>query len=505
MRNFKRFLLGLGSLVVFIALLYAEENIRGKWAWKQFKAQWEARGEKFDFAAFVPAPIPDAENFAMTPVVSTTYAEVLDRDGRQISPPNTNVVNRLQMPIEGGNTGPTNGIGNWQKAIRSDLAAWQHYYRVLALSTNLFPVPPEPQSAAKDVLVALSRYDSTIEELRQAAALPASRFPLNYGREEPYAILLPHLARMKSCSMVLRLRAIAGLEAGQSELALADIHLALILTEKFRTEPFLISHLVRIAMLHITTQAIWEGLVHHRWTEPQLAELERGLAAFDFVTDYRISMQGENACLVASVDFLRHHRDKLGNLDFLNFGEDGGRLPEVSLHLVPSGWFYQNELIGSKFILGELLPIGDPAQQIIAPELMKKADESLSTMRVSPFNVVCKMFIPGLVKSARRFASAQTTVNLARTACALERYRLADNRYPETLEALAPRFIDKVPHDLIGGQTLHYRLTTDGQFVLYSVGWNEKDDGGTIALTKGGSVELEEGDWVWRYPDMTKL
>jgi hypothetical protein len=95
-------------------------------------------------------------------------------------------------------------------------------------------------------------------------------------------------------------------------------------------------------------------------------------------------------------------------------------------------------------------------------------------------------------------------VNLARTACALERFRLAHGKYPEALDALAPQFIAKVPHDPIDGQPLHYRPTDDGQFILYSVGWNEKDDGGTVVLTKGGSVDLDAGDWVRRYPDSPK-
>jgi hypothetical protein len=91
-------------------------------------------------------------------------------------------------------------------------------------------------------------------------------------------------------------------------------------------------------------------------------------------------------------------------------------------------------------------------------------------------------------------------VGLARTAVALERYRLAHGEYPETLDALAPQFIEKVPHDVVGGQPLHYRRTPDGQFVLYSVGWNETDDDGEVVLKKDGAVDISNGDWVWRYP-----
>jgi hypothetical protein len=110
------------------------------------------------------------------------------------------------------------------------------------------------------------------------------------------------------------------------------------------------------------------------------------------------------------------------------------------------------------------------------------------------------MFLPGVAGCAGKFARAQTSVDLARVACALERYRLANGQFPETLDALAPRFIEKLPHDIINGQPLRYRRTDDGQFVLYSVGWNETDDGGNVELTKSGSLDWQKGDWVWRYP-----
>jgi len=216
-------------------------------------------------------------------------------------------------------------------------------------------------------------------------------------------------------------------------------------------------------------------------------------------------MRGENACQVAAIDFVRRHPSQLWVFQGFDFdGDRSTRLPEPPVHLIPSGWFYQNQLRSSQFILGQILPIADVGQQTISYPSVKQADEALRTMRVTPYSITCKMFLSGLAHSARKFALAQTTVNLARTACALERHRLAHGKYPETLDALAPQFIAKVPHDPISGQPLHYRPTDDGHFILYSVGWNEKDDGGVVALTKGGSVDVDSGDWVWRYPDLPK-
>ena len=66
--HFQRFLFALACFVTLIALFYAEEDWRGWHAWNQFKHEWEAKGEHFDFADFIPPPVPDEQNFALAPV-----------------------------------------------------------------------------------------------------------------------------------------------------------------------------------------------------------------------------------------------------------------------------------------------------------------------------------------------------------------------------------------------------------------------------------------------------
>jgi len=215
------------------------------------------------------------------------------------NPWDTNLIDQLQIQIGGNNYNdwPTNG-GNWQLARTADLTEWQDYYRKLAAKTNEFPIAPQLQSPAQDVLLALSKYDPTIEELRQTSQLSYSRFPLDYDDEDPAEILLPHLAALKRCSQILRLRALAELQNGQSEKAFADVQLALRLADAVRTEPFIITHLVRIAILDLTLQPIWEGLAEHKWSDAQLAELDSELAKLDFLADYKLSVSGERAAHV---------------------------------------------------------------------------------------------------------------------------------------------------------------------------------------------------------------
>ena len=47
---------------------------------------------------------------------------------------------------------------------------------------------------------------------------------------------------------------------------------------------------------------------------------------------------------------------------------------------------------------------------------------------------------------------------------------------------------------------MKYGRADDGRFILYSVGWNEKDDGGVVATKKDDRQDVLQGDWVLEYP-----
>ena len=267
--------------------------------------------------------------------------------------------------------------------------------------------------------------------------------------------------------------------------------LTLQLTDKIRTEPFLISHLVRIAMVKLTLQPVWEGLAEHQWSEEQLVALDGELAKLDFLADYKLSMRGEMGLQGGEMDRLRRHPEQMQDLGAIGDGEGGVRnLPgKFAARLIPTGWFYQNQFRCARMMVDYYLPLADVDQGTFPPALVRRGDAAVMAeiKTAGPFNVLERLMLPGLGNGAKRFAYAQSSVNLARTAIALERYRLAHGEYPESLDALAPQFIAKLPHDVINGQPLHYRREANGQFVLYSVGWNEMDDGGVVGLTKNGN------------------
>ena len=135
-------------------------------------------------------------------------------------------------------------LGSLEKGTFVDLAACAEFYRG---NTN-YPQAATTATPAEVLLVALSKFDAELKELRDAAASrPYSRFPIQYADEPSWGILLPHLARIKGLTILTQVRATAELGAGRPSEAFDDLKLGFRLSDSICTEPILIDHLVRLA------------------------------------------------------------------------------------------------------------------------------------------------------------------------------------------------------------------------------------------------------------------
>jgi hypothetical protein len=108
------------------------------------------------------------------------------------------------------------------------------------------------------------------------------------------------------------------------------------------------------------------------------------------------------------------------------------------------------------------------------------------------------MSIPAISGCIQNAAATQTQVDQTLIACVLERYRIARGSYPDSLNALVPDYLAKLPNSPITGKPMNYSLNPDGTFLLWSPGWNLKSLGGKPGKFKG------DGDIVWNQPLPTK-
>ena len=505
-RTLRRALIGVAGLLTLLALFCAEENVRGKQAWENYRREAETLGKQFDLAALIPKPIPDEQNFAATPFIKSWFVRS----------------NRTYTAVEYWNGDSYGRVGSMISSSRdkkdagnrhfTDLVAWEMALAAPHSSDKKVTFESDKRDlasrakAAPAVLDSLRTNEAVFAELRAASERPLSRYPVRYDLDNPFAILLPHLSNVRSVCRRLGLKACAELAADRSPEALGDVKLALFMADSLKEEPFLISCLVRVACWQSATQPVWEGLAEHAWSDAKLQELEARLQQCDFVSDAKKSLESERACGVTTMELVR----KKGPAYLFDISGDASptladdrRSANFIGLFIPRGWYYLEEYNYCR-LFDTLLGSGlDTAKKRVSPGQLAASQRELSqefsgggVKAILHHRIMAAMLLPALEKFVLKAAQAQTTANQAAVACALERYRLANGQFPDTLDALVPRFISPLPHDVITGEPYKYRRTADGQFVLYSIGWNEKDDGG---IPGSKLFDETEGDWVWQY------
>jgi hypothetical protein len=84
----------------------------------------------------------------------------------------------------------------------------------------------------------------------------------------------------------------------------------------------------------------------------------------------------------------------------------------------------------------------------------------------------------------------------AKAGLACKIFKAKTGRYPENLGALVPEILPEVPIDPFTGKPLVYKIENGG-LLIYSLGSNQKDDGGrSSAITQ--LVMEKDDDWTWR-------
>jgi len=263
---------------------------------------------------------------------------------------------------------------------------------------------------------------------------------------------------------------------------------------------------LRVACFQIATQPIWEGLAERRWSDAQLQQLQTRLQPFHFLGDLNRPLESERAAGILTADLL--YRQKYRLSDLVNDQSFGGAMANLFGRIAPHGWYYQEQVNYSRLYENQVGGTYDAARKRVFPkQLAARAHElegeiaggrlGKGPSAVLHHRLLAALLLPSLSKIPLKAAMGQTAADHAALTCALERHRLANGQFPEKLEALVPRFIAQLPNDLFTGEPYKYRRAGDGQFVLYSVGWNETDDGGVPGKNLPVGYDEEQGDWVW--------
>ncbi len=93
-------------------------------------------------------------------------------------------------------------------------------------------------------------------------------------------------------------------------------------------------------------------------------------------------------------------------------------------------------------------------------------------------SIYVSLMLPAAVTANEAEARTNTMLELLRVAAALARYRAEHGSYPEKLDTLVPDLLPQLPIDLYNAKPFVYERTMGG-YLLYCVGENGRDDGGS--------------------------
>ena len=477
-RWLKRAGMAFGVLTLLIVAFYLEENWRGARLWAETKAQYEAKGFNFDPKSLIPPPVPDEQNFAKSEIWLHLLAAKDESKGKD-RPKSTLFEAKKE-------------VQEWQFKNK----AFPHWE-----IGQIFTAP------------ALSFFDSAQNELKQLYGTSDRlwcQFPTDWGDEKPFSARMPELNTVHYLAQVLQAHALSAMSA-KPGMAIQDISLCLKLAEGCSDNPILIYSLVSCSTTRMALAPIWLGIETHKWKDQQLAGFQRQLAQIDLLKSYHLAYQGSFVFyFIKTADWMKAHRlPASGIARHLGIGDGqfyNSRLSRILFIIGPSGWYDMTKSQAARVYLDTILPTINIETRQVDYSLRKRLlqNESNPFNSYLPTTLLLAFMTEGTSGCIEKIVMTQNYLDLAQLACGLERYRLANGKYPATLAELEPKFIERVPHDLCTGEPLHYRVESDGNYALYSVGFNSVDDGGKIVMRNESFslVDLKQGDWGW--PRSTK-
>jgi hypothetical protein len=469
---FPKFIVWVLPFAIVATLFVVLTNRGGKSAWERYKSEMAARGVNLDWRAVHPPALPpDNENFASVPLIKALGVR------GETDPVVYGRLTALPIYKDIGYT------GDLEMHERTDLKAIQSRLRGRAYA-DVF-LPPLPQDPAADVLLALKPMESEFNQFRDAATRPRAQIQLEFP--DPISAQMPNFVALRELAQVFNMKAIAELRLRRVDEAFADNRVIFRLADASRSSPNLVCSMIYCAINGLVDQPFWEGWVADQWTDQQLLEFQNLFSRVDLLSAYDTGLRGERARINYCMEVLV--RTNSAKVTSAGGGDLQSRL--LGLLFRVGGFEQSSQLTANTFMDAFVFPNYSVREQRVYPSKSRENSDRLnrSISRWRPSTYLAGIAIPNFLGAFKSVAHNQTYANLSLVVCALERYRRARGQYPESLDLLAPQYVQKLPRDLITGQPLKYRRTDDGKFLLYSVGWDEKDHGG---------VRLKDtGDWVW--------
>lgn len=332
------------------------------------------------------------------------------------------------------------------------------------------PLTPEHLEVASEVL---SSNKEALAIFRRAAALPCSRYPVVLS-QTPHTNF-QYLADVKGAAQLLRMAALVAAQQGDSQAASDAVTQIFAAGNSFATEPLLLPQLVRFSIDTIAVLSLQCVVNRTSFEEAELEAMQAAAAKADNSESLRLALLGERATFIT---FVRDPQKALAaDPMFAPSGAEDVLAETFLWPLARAVGFWQRDLrFGIDALTTNVL-----FARLASPQRFYSATnaEAIGEQARAGQYILTALLLPALQKAFARdaFHSANTRNSLV--ALAVERFRVANNgKLPEDVLAIVPAYIQGVPLDPFDGKLVRYKRTEKG-YVVYCIGPDEKDDGGT--------------------------
>lgn len=328
----------------------------------------------------------------------------------------------------------------------------------------------------------LNQNGRALQLIRRASTMARCSFPRDWRKG--LETLFPEYAKLRSCSRLLALDSLMALHDERADEALATCGTMLRVADAAE-EPTLIGQLARYAIIGITSRSLGVILEQGRPSEKGCRSLADQIRGIELTPAFITALQGERAMGLSMFEQLRSSPSpvwEVGAVAGMDSGQAAPRASEESRelrkHVGLVRWWLASEALSYVRLMGRVIAEARlPHRE--ARRIRPSLEEEVNSLRYRvPPRVLTATMVPVFTKTRQRRDHASATLGVDQIALLLKAYRARRGEYPDSLAPLADSARRPLPVDPFSGKPFRYERRGAG-FIVYSVGLNLKDDGGS--------------------------
>ena len=333
----------------------------------------------------------------------------------------------------------------------------------------------------------------TLPEARKLKDMPQGHFTIP-AAENPFLMNLDYVQETRSVANLLFCDAILRGHDGELDGAAESCAAILNTARPLKDQPFLIAQLVRIAEQFIAVSAIERTLGQGTLSEANLQKLQALLESEADDDGLHNALRGERAAAHQTYLNLRTGKTTLSEI----FGTAkmkmslGERMLDVFPGLILNSYPEYLRQLTERVRASKMK---DPERQ----EAFDKLDQQVREQRARLLggNLLISLMMPATGKVGEATQRSQAQLRSTIAAIAAERYRLKHDAWPRGLDDLVKEgLLKEVYTDPYDGKPLRFKRTPTG-IVIYSVGYNKVDNGGTLNRADPRAAGSDIGFELW--------